>query len=120
MARHVIPLDMDDAPEIVWDDEAGTVEGNNWFAVDLREQIAQEMPLNLSDSGRILYLKDPAHDPATSGTCFPIGAGRSRCAPGCRRSSGTWSLPSPRPHRPPRMIVEGVERELIPGVEFVW
>ena len=27
MARHVIPLDMETAPDLVWDDEAGTVEG---------------------------------------------------------------------------------------------
>ena len=120
MARHVIPLDMDDAPEIVWDDEAGTVEGDNWYAAGLREQLALEMPLNLCGDGRILYLRDPAHDPADFWYLLPYWCWkeplRSRMPEILRNVEPT----EPKAAPPPRMIVDGVERELIPGVEFVW
>ena len=120
MARHVIPLDMDDASEIVWDDEAGTVEGDNWYAAGLREQLALEMPLNLCGDGRILYLRDPAHDPADFWYLLPYWCWkeplRSRMPEILRNVEPT----EPKAAPPPRMIVDGVERELIPGVEFVW
>ena len=120
MARHVIPLDMRSAPEIVWDDEAGTVEGDSWFAETLREQLALEMPLNLSGDGTILFLEDPAHDPADFWCLLPAWCWReplySRMPEILQNVEPTLGKPAP----PPRMIVDGVERELIPGVEFVW
>ena len=62
-ARHVILLDMETTPDLIWDDEAGTVEGDHWYAAGVREDLARGAPLNLSRDGHILILEDPAHDP---------------------------------------------------------
>ena len=120
MARNVIPLDWDDAPEIARDDEAGTVEGDSWFAEALRGQLALEMSLNLSGDGRILYLKDPAHDPRDFWHLLQYKCWKeplySRMLENLQNVEPTEPEAAPLPH----MIVDGVERELIPGVEFVW
>ena len=120
MARHVIPLDMEDAPEMVWDDEAGTVEGEHFYAAKVREQLAQGAPLNLSGDGRILVLQDPAHDPRDFWHLLPYWCWkeplRSRMPAILRDVEPT----EPRPAPPPRIVVDGVERDAIEGVEFVW
>ena len=120
MARHVIPLDMESAPEIVWDSEAGTVEGDHWFAVGLRGDLAQPMPLDLSGDGRILYLRDPAHDPRDFWHLLPRHCWkeplRSRMPAILRNVEPT----PPEPVEAPREVIDGVERELVPGVDFLW
>ena len=120
MARHVIPLDMESAPEMIWDDEAGTVEGEHWYAAGVREELARGAPLNLSRDGRILILQDPAHDPRDFWYLIPYWCWkeplRSRMPAILRDVEPT----EPRRAPPPRLIVDGVERDAIEGAEFVW
>ena len=121
MARHVIPLDMDSALELVWDDEAGTVEGENWYAAGVREELARGVPLDLSRDGRILILEDPAHDPRDFWHMLPYWCWkeplRSQMPAILRDVAPTEGQPAP----PPRIIdANGVERDAIEGVEFVW
>ena len=120
MARHTIPIEQWYAPEIVWDDEAGTVEGDHWFAAGVRELLAQGAPLDLSRNGHILVLQDPAHDPRDFWHLLPykcqVEPLRSRMPPILRDVEPTPLRAAPLP----RYIVDGVERDAIPGQEFVW
>ena len=121
MARHVIPLDMDSALELVWDDEAGTVEGENWYAAGVREELARGAPLDMSGYGQILILEDPAHDPRDFWRLLPLKCWkeplRSQMPAILRDVAPTEGRPAP----PPRIIdANGVERDAIEGVEFVW
>ena len=120
MARHTIPLDMQTAPELVWDDEAGTVEGDNWFAAGVREHLAEGAPLDESRDGFILILEDPAHDPRDFWHLLPywlqVEPMRSRMPAVLRDVEPTPRRPAP----PPRYIVDGVERDAIEGKEFFW
>ena len=121
MARHVIPLDMDGARELVWDDEAGTVEGEDAYTAWMLEELEHRgVPLNLSRDGRILVLQNPLHDPANFWYFLPYECWkeplRSRMPTILRDVEPT----EPRPAPPPRRIVDGVERDAIEGVEFVW
>ena len=129
MARHVIPLDPPwwqprpdfEEPEIlVWDDEAGTVEGEGPHTVWVREELARGAPLDLSGDGRILVLQDPAHDPRDFWCLLPWWCWeeplRSRMPAILRDVEPTLPQAAPLP----RIIVDGVERDAIPGVEFVW
>ena len=122
MARHVIPIEMDTmgAPTLVWDDEAGTVEADSDYAADVAEILAQGAPLDLSGDGHFLLLEDPAHDPRDFWHLLPywcqVEPLRSRMPPILRDVE-----PTPRRAAPiPRIIVDGVERDSIPGQEFVW
>ena len=120
MARHVIPIDLPGAPEIVWDNEKGTVEGDNRAGDAIREALAQEMPLNMSGDGRILYLQDPAHDPRDFWHLLPYKCWKeplfSRMPAILREAEPTPPKPAPLPVG----VIDGVRRELIPGVEFFW
>ena len=121
MARHVIPLDMDSAPEMIWDDEAGTVEGEHWYAAWVREELARGAPLDMSGDGRILILDDPAHDPRDFWHLVPYWCSkeplRSRMPAILRDAAPTEG----RRASPPRIIdANGVERDAIEGAEFVW
>ena len=49
---------------IVWDDDAGTVEGEHSHIDDLREALAEPTPLLLPSIAASWTLNDPAHDPA--------------------------------------------------------
>jgi len=49
---------------IVWDDEAGTVEGAHSKVPAMQRTLAAPKPVNYSCEGRVLYLDDPGHDPA--------------------------------------------------------
>ncbi|MBC6406280.1 MAG: hypothetical protein GDA41_11285 [Rhodospirillales bacterium] len=68
MAIHTIMLpDMrygDEPRSVVWDDEAGTVEGTHSDIPWMQRDLAAPKPVNYSSHERVLYLKDPGHDPA--------------------------------------------------------
>lgn len=68
MARHTImfPDFMvgRDLRSIVWDDEAGAVEGDHSQLDVIREALARPTPLVLHDIAASWTLEDPAHDPA--------------------------------------------------------
>ena len=49
---------------IVWDDEAGTVDGDHFSVAWLREVFEAPKPFTVGDAGRTWDLNDPAHDPA--------------------------------------------------------
>ena len=49
---------------IVWDDEAGTVEGEHSQIDDLREDLAKPTPYVVHNIAASWTLDDPAHDPA--------------------------------------------------------
>ena len=49
---------------IVWDDEAGTVEGNHFAVHYLRRVIGAPKPVTVGGPGRLWDLRDPGHDPA--------------------------------------------------------
>ena len=120
MARHVIPIEQWHAPDLVWDDEAGTVEGDHWFAAGVRELLAEGAPLDESRDGHILILEDPVHDPRDFWHLLPykcqIEPLRSRM-PAILRDAE----PTPRrPAVPARIIVDGVERDEIEGKDFLW
>ena len=121
MARHVIPLsDRDDPYTLIWDDETGTVEGENPEVYHVRRMLAEPQPLNLCRDGRILFLHDPAHDPRDFWHLLPYACWkeplRSRMPAILRDVEPTPAEAAP----PPRIVVDGVERDAIPGVEFVW
>ena len=49
---------------IIWDDEAGTVEGNHSDIAFFRRTFAAPKPVTCGDPGTAWDLNDPAHDPA--------------------------------------------------------
>lgn len=66
-AGYLLPMRPDPQETIVWDDDAGTVEGDGISARMLGRLLdairADAGTLDLSDVGRVLVLEDPAHDP---------------------------------------------------------
>ena len=48
---------------IVWDDEAGTVEGNHYRVPDIQRIIDAPKPVEVG-AGHVWRLRDPGHDPA--------------------------------------------------------
>lgn len=61
---------------IVWNDQAGTVEGDHYRVATIRDIIRQsaEGPVTVGDPGGTWDLRDPGHDPAEFlvllGICF--------------------------------------------------
>lgn len=49
---------------IVWDDEAGTVEGTHSEVADIQRVFGAQKPVTIGDAGGTWDLTDPAHDPA--------------------------------------------------------
>lgn len=49
---------------IVWDDEAGTVEGNHWDVQWIAETLAAPKPVTVGDTGRSWELSNPGRDPS--------------------------------------------------------
>ena len=49
---------------ILWDDQAGTVEGDHYKVPSFRRVFAAPKPVTLGDSGGTWDLTDPARDPA--------------------------------------------------------
>ena len=47
---------------VIWDDEAGSVSGDH-FDVGWMQEALQHLPVDLTNEGRVLVLRDPAHDP---------------------------------------------------------
>ena len=68
MALHVIRIpDVSQGRElrsIVWDDEAGTVEGDHVEVDSFRRVFAADKPVTVRQMGLAWNLDDPAHDPA--------------------------------------------------------
>ena len=68
MARNVITLpDLMAGRElrtIVWDDEAGTVEGTHSDIEDFRREFDAPKPVTVGHTGLAWDLTDPAHDPS--------------------------------------------------------
>ena len=68
MAVHTIMLpDMlygDEPRSVIRDDVAGTVEGTHSDVPGMRRTLARPTPVNYSSDERVLYLHNPAHDPA--------------------------------------------------------
>ena len=140
MARHVIPLPhppetasggpggagylLPTRPEpretIVWDDVAGTVEGDGVEGRTLGRLLdairADDGTLDMSHVGRVLVLKDPAHDPRDFAWLLPASAFRAewreRLPPILRDVE-----PTPAAGREPPMGDDG--RPLTPGVDYL-
>ena len=81
MAVHTIVMPDDAHGEIprriVWDDEAGTVEGDHFAVRNLKRVLAAPKPFTVG-AGHIWHLHDPGHDPAEflvllCGAYWPIG-----------------------------------------------
>ena len=123
MARHVItiPYRVGGAGELIWDDEAGTVEGDHYQAAYINEWIAEGgIPLDLSGDGRSLILADPLHDPRDFLWLLPDKMWEEPL-----RSTLPAILLEVEPtpfalSKPPIIVVDGVRREAIEGVDFVW
>ena len=49
---------------IIWDDEAGTVEGDHSKVAEFRRVFAADKPVRIGNPGGKWDLVDPAHDPA--------------------------------------------------------
>ena len=68
MARHTMMLpDLVRGRElrtIVWDDEAGTVDGDHFQIAAIRRVFEAPKPVTVGDPGGTWDLHDPAHDPA--------------------------------------------------------
>ena len=68
MARHTIRLpDLMRGRElrtIIWDDEAGTLEGDHSDIEYLRRTFAAPKPVTRGYAAGVWHLQDPAHDPA--------------------------------------------------------
>ena len=117
---HRLPMRLDPRETIVWDDVAGTVEGDGVSARMLGRQMdairAGDGTVDLSDVGRVLVLKDPTHDPRDFWWLLPRAA---------TREDWRESLPpilrdiEPTPaqaHEPPR---DGDGRPLTPGIDYL-
>ena len=67
MAIHTITLPAgmrDDTPRtVVWDDEAGTVEGDHYDVPWMRKVLADAKPVTVGTPGRVWDLRDPGHRP---------------------------------------------------------
>ena len=120
MARHVIPLGWDDLPDFVWDDEAGTVEGDHWFAAGLREGLDAPTPLDLSGDGLIILLQDPAHDPRDFWWLLPAKCLREPLYSQMPEILRNVEPTPPKRAPAPRAVINGVERELVEGEDFFW
>ena len=131
MGRHVVPFPWSgvDPVDLVWDDEAGTVEAAEaddehalWVAREIGELLARPTPLNLSRDGMIRILQDPAHDPRDFWHMLPFECWAGK--PLYSRMPEILRNVEPTPIRAaplPRIIDEhGVERDAIPGAEFCW
>ena len=63
MAVHTVMLPDrrygDEPRSLVWDDEAGTVEGTHAKVPGTQRTLAEPRPVNRSCEGRVLYLDDP-------------------------------------------------------------
>ena len=132
MARHVINIPKGaDGPQgggydIVWDDEAGTVESEDLWNAGLAAKNHGEWtegrgpPLDLTRDGRILVLNDPLHDSRDFWHLLPWKMReeplRSTLPPILRDVEPTPVTPM----KPPTIVVDGVRRPAIEGVEFVW
>ena len=68
MAVHTIMLPDrlygDEPRSVIRDDVAGTVEGTHSDVPGMRRTLARPTPVNCSSDERVLYLHNPAHDPA--------------------------------------------------------
>ena len=68
MAAHIISLRDYSTPsglyEIVWDDEAGTVESDDGDLEFIRSVFDAPKPVTVGDTGLAWDLTDPAHDPS--------------------------------------------------------
>lgn len=106
MAKHTISLpvrwDPDNSPRsIVWDDEAGAVEGDHPEVDYFQRILAERKPAIVGSPCRIWSVRDPGHDPAEMLILLCIAA---------ERSPGELSLPP---------IFDGVELpEGEPGEEL--
>ena len=116
MAVHTIMLpDMlygDEPRSVIRDDVAGTVEGTYSDVPVMRRTLARPTPVNGSSDERVLYLHNPAHDPAgflwLIGTAFsgilyePLRAAAIHPAAGLRwRRAPGPTEPAPRAARRP-------------------
>ncbi|MYF98470.1 hypothetical protein F4212_04950 [Candidatus Poribacteria bacterium] len=67
MAIHTITIPDwqrgDELRSIVWDDEAGTVNGEHSLVPDLRRFFDAPKPITVGDPGGTWDLRDPAHNP---------------------------------------------------------
>ena len=54
----------DEPRSVIRDDVAGTVEGTHSDVPGMRRTLARPTPVNCSSDERVLYLHNPAHDPA--------------------------------------------------------
>ena len=68
MAKHTIMLPDGmvgrELRSIVWDDEAGTVEGDHPRIDRIRRKLAEPTPFEFGTESHYWRLEDPAHDPA--------------------------------------------------------
>ena len=69
MAVHTITLPVRHAPDdpprnVVWDDVAGTVEGDHPQLPYFQRILAEPKPVDVGLPGWIATVRDPAHDPA--------------------------------------------------------
>lgn len=111
-----------DLRAVVWDDDAGTVEGDHWSVPWLQEMLAGPRPLLLPNEEHDPWtLRDPGRDPSE----FLILLGRAYW-PILHADRDLHRLPpilrdAPPLPTPPRRRVFGLDgRELTPGVDFVY
>ena len=111
-----------DLRAVVWDDVAGTVEGDHWSVLWLQEMLAGPRPLLLPNEEHDPWtLRDPGRDPSE----FLILLGRAYW-PILHADRDLHRLPpilrdAQLPPMPPRRRVFGPDgRELTPGVDFVY
>ena len=117
---HLLPTRPDIRETIIWDDIAGTVEGDGTSARMLGRQLdairAAPVPVDYSDVGRVLVLKDPAHDPRDFWWLLPASVfhaeWRENLPPILRDIE-----PTPAEGREPPMGDDG--RPLTPGVDYL-
>ena len=74
---------------IVWDDEAGAVDGDHSQVGWINGVLAAPKPVTVGDTGRVWALSDPGHDPAEFLVLI-----REVPGPRSRRRSGARCRPS--------------------------
>ena len=104
--------------QFVWDDVAGTVEGDGAVGRMLGRQLdairADPGPVDYSDVGRVLVLEDPAHDPRDF--WWLVTAYVHHSDPGLPPILRDIEPTPAQAHEPPR---DGDGRPLTPGIDYL-
>lgn len=109
---------------VIWDDDAGTVEGDHYWVPWMQQTLASAPPVVHEHWAGTLTLRDPAHDPADflcllAEAYWPIldpDRDLHRLPPALHGVTPTQMVPHPPPTE---TLPDGTVVELVPGRDYV-